>query len=144
MEGGNLLNVRRGSNPRQPCNLATQQVSWPSTSRTNNQVADLQAQVVALQGDMATLQALLAGVTRSGDDLTFPRHVTAGLDVNARNVLVTNNVLADGSVSADNNVIAGVNLDVGNNAFVDGSVFADDDGDGTGDFVDNGTPLNVP
>ena len=78
-----------------------------------------QGQIDELTARVETLEALLVGVTRSGDDLTFPHNV------HAENVIVDDSLFALDGVFAVN-------------------VFADSEISGTGDFIDGGVPLNVP
>ena len=80
---------------------------------------------IEIEGRVANLESLLAGVTRDGDDLTLPGDLTA-VHLNA-----TRRITAD----ADNNGtgdIHGINVVV-RNVRATGDLVADSDGDGHGD-----------
>jgi len=120
---GELSSVRRGASPLNPCDLATQEVSWPSRSRTDMQVADLQGQVAglegdnaalqadvaALQGDVAAFQGLLADVTRDTDGFGNDRLLLTGMNLQVVNGTGT----TDGATNGEGNVIVGYNTDNG-------------------------------
>ena len=84
------------------------------------------------------LEALLAGVTRSGANLTFPN------DVNAANVNATGNVNAGVDVNAGTDVVAGFDVIAGNDVTATNDVNAIDDVNAGGSFINNGVPLNAP
>ncbi len=92
-------------------------VTDPASCTSPNTLADVgsSAAQADLEARVEVLEALLAGVTRSGTNLTFPNDVIASNDVSA-----------------------------GANVFANGSVIADFDTDGSGDFIDGGVTLNVP
>ncbi len=107
LAGGALTKVAVGSTPTAACTGGEIQVQW-------NQ-AQLQ-HISALQGRVAALEALLAGVTRSGNNLAFPGSVEAAVNLVARN-----NIHADNTINASNDVTAGDemfavrNITAGNN-----------------------------
>jgi hypothetical protein len=123
-QSGVLRNVAVGTDPIGACNPQEAVVTWgQGDPALEGRVAALEAEVAALEaeveelrglsGDVAELQALLAGVERNGDTLTF-----SGMNVQVVNGL--GNTYTENGLG---NIVVGYNEDFGNDEIRTGSHF---------------------
>ena len=73
---GDLSEVSRRTEPRNPYPFPTQEVSWSSLSRVENQLADLQAQIDALAGGGSASYYVVENIVDAGPfpDPLVPPH----------------------------------------------------------------------